>query len=237
MSSTANHSTAVRRAHSASRSRRATGRTRAAAHAGTHSPRMQQALVGVVLLATGLSYWGAEHVLDLTLHHVGTLAAVAAMLWTIRRAPVSDGAFVPVVAFTLLHVVGAHWLYSFVPYDRWAQSLSGATLSETFGWQRNHFDRLIHFAFGLLVTSAAREVVMARSRIGFVAAQVFAISLIFAAGAVYECLEWTLSLFADPQSAENYNGQQGDVFDAQKDLAIAALGAAVATVVTFVRRR
>lgn len=232
MSSSASHHThvAVRRTH------RARAPSIPAGLQG-HSPRLQTALVGLLLAATGVSYVGADHVMDLTLHHAGTVAAMAALLWTIRRAPITDGSFVCVTAFVLLHVLGAHWLYSFVPYDEWARSVSGATLSETFGWRRNHFDRLIHFAFGLLVTSATREVVLRRARMGFVAAQTFAVTLIFGVGAVYECIEWAIALLADPQSAENYNGQQGDVFDAQKDMVLAGLGSAIATVWTVLRRR
>src|SRR6185295_34041 len=102
-------------------------------------------LLFVLVAATALSYLDAPYPADLTLHHIGTAIGFAVLLWTTRRAPLSDAAFAAATAFLLLHVVAAHWLYSFVPYDRWAQALVGVGVSETFGLRRNHFDRVVHF--------------------------------------------------------------------------------------------
>jgi putative membrane protein len=48
--------------------------------------------------------------------------------------------------FLCLHEVGAHYTYSEVPYDDWFRSLYGTSLNEAMGWERNHFDRAIHFS-------------------------------------------------------------------------------------------
>lgn len=186
--------------------------------------------MGVVAVAAGLSYVGAEHLTDLTLHHVGTSAALAGLWWTTRRAPLSDASFAGLIAFLLLHVVAAHWLYSFVPYDQWTEALFGLNLTETFGWRRNHFDRLVHFACGALVVGAVREFLRSRAGLRPLWARLLAIDLVVSTSAVYELIEWDIAAVADPAHAERYNGQQGDPFDAQKDMALAALGAVLATV-------
>ncbi len=59
-------------------------------------------------------------------------------------------AFVGIVAFTLLHVIGARYIYSYVPYKEWAVSL-GLVEKGFFHDPRNHYDRLVHFSFGALL--------------------------------------------------------------------------------------
>ena len=53
----------------------------------------------------------------------------------------------------------------------------------------------------------------------------FAFSVILAASALYEVFEWLVAIVMAPDWAESYNGQQGDPWDAQRDMALAALGA------------
>lgn len=52
------------------------------------------------------------------------------------------------VVFLWLHILGARYIYSFVPYDDWSRSVLGSGISEWFGWERNHYDRLVHLCFG-----------------------------------------------------------------------------------------
>lgn len=59
-----------------------------------------------------------------------------------------------------------------------------------------------------------------------------ALEFILATSAVYEIAEWLVAVTLAPDWADHYNGQQGDVWDAQKDMALAALGAAVGLLVT-----
>jgi putative membrane protein len=115
-------------------------------------------------------------------------------------------------------------LYSFVPYDDWLQSLFGFRLSSRFGFTRNHYDRFVHFAFGLLFVYPLAYFFKLRLRITGWWPIALAVIAIFAAGATYEIAEWLTALLLAPDWAEAYNGQQGDVWDAQRDMALAALG-------------
>ncbi len=89
---------------------------------------------------------------------------------------------------------------------------------------RNHFDRLIHFLFGLLWTRPLVEAAHRHAGYSVGKALLFAFLVIQAVSAVYEIFEWSLALLMAPESAEAYNGQQGDGFDAQKDMTLALAG-------------
>src|SRR5690606_1334444 len=88
------------------------------------------------------------------MHGSLTVVGLAALYLLDRRWPLGSGAFAAICAFIALHSIGARWLYSNVPYEQWIQGLTGWSPGEAFGWQRNHFDRLIHLLYGLCFTPA-----------------------------------------------------------------------------------
>jgi len=139
---------------------------------------------------------------------------------TYRRFPLSDLSYLLIAVFLTLHAVGAHYTYSKVPMGGW--------VTELLGWERNHYDRAVHFLFGLLCAYPLRETVMrgtdARGwRAGLLA---YAVVLAFSSG--YEMLEWGAAMLLSPEAGMAFLGTQGDVFDAQKDTTLAAFGAAIA---------
>ena len=136
----------------------------------------------------------------------------------------------------MLHTLGARWIYSYVPYDDWALALAGHDISSLLGTTRNGYDRLVHFAFGALLTLPMVEI--ARKFGGLLSgwSLVFAFALIALGSALYEIFEWLLTLIAAGETADYYNGQQGDVWDAQKDMAAAQVGSALA-LIALLRRR
>lgn len=52
---------------------------------------------------------------------------------------------------------------------------------------------------------------------------------------IYEWVEWLLAMGLSPEQAEAYNGQQGDMWDAHKDMLLALLGGMLGAVV-FAKR-
>lgn len=162
------------------------------------------------------------------LHHLPTLVLLIAAPTLLRRWPLSDGATIAITLFLAIHTLGGRYTYSSVPYDEWARALSGGTLAERFGWTRNHYDRLVHFAFGLLWLAPLGELARRHLRLSGVASTGAAVSAVLAAGALYEIFEWVLTFAIAPELAGEYNGEQGDMWDAQKDMALALMGALVA---------
>lgn len=193
------------------------------------------------VLLWALSCVGAPYLQELVLQHVPTVLVVAGLIAARRRRWLSRQSESLVLLFMTLHVLGARYLYSYVPYDDWSYWLVGQSISSRFGFTRNHYDRLVHFAYGLLLVSPAREVLTRRLKTAGRGGEWLALQLILATGAVYEIAEWLVAVTFAPDWAEHYNGQQGDVWDAQKDMALAAVGAvvglAVANLTEFRRAR
>lgn len=195
--------------------------------------RSRLLIIGITTTLVPLSFIDAPYPDQLVLQHVLTvLALVALLLVTIFGKP-SGVSFWCLIAFLALHILGARWIYSFVPYDDWAEQLSGQTLSERFGWNRNHYDRFVHFASGLLGVPPASEALQRLGGMRPLGAAIMSISLVLSLGALYEILEWQIAMTFTPAQAEAYNGQQGDVWDPQKDLALACFGGIIAAGLVF----
>lgn len=192
-------------------------------------PPAQLAWLGLLAFAIPLSGWGALYPDNTWLQLGPCMLALIAAIPLLRRFPVSTGSVRNITLFLLLHIAAARWSYSFVPYDAWFWSLAGWSPDAAFGFGRNMFDRLVHLCFGLLAVRPLREIAVAHLGISKRLAPYLALEFVLAASALYEIFEWQLAVFMDPADAEAYNGQQGDIFDAQKDMATAALGAVYAT--------
>jgi putative membrane protein len=181
------------------------------------------ALTLAVFAATWISpLWPLEQALHSSLTVVG-------LVWLVlhdRRWPMRSGDFIAICAFIAIHCIAARWLYSNVPYDAWCRAVFDWSPQAAFGWERNHFDRLIHLLYGLCFTAALAA--HARQRwpgVGAGGGFVLAVLAIMASSLIYEWLEWAIALLLSPEQAEAYNGQQGDPWDAHMDMLLATLGA------------
>lgn len=160
----------------------------------------------------------------------------AVVAWCVRhRFAPSRSATILLFVFMCLHEVGSHYTYSEVPYDRWFEAVSGHTLSELLGFERNHYDRFVHFAAGALVAVLLRELLLAWSALGDIGARLGAIAAIMSASLVYELIEWFAASVFGGGTGAAYLGTQGDTWDAQKDMALATLGALLSML--FVRKQ
>ena len=167
------------------------------------------------------------------LHQAGTLIFLAMLVVLYRYWHISARAYVLATLFLLIHIIGARYLYSYVPYDDWTQQLFGISLSEWFGWQRNMYDRLVHFSYGLLLFSAMYQglnnVLKIPSTRQLI---VLTLMLNMSTSLLYELFEWGIATTLSPEAAEAYNGQQGDMWDAHKDMALALVGGIIAAAMT-----
>jgi putative membrane protein len=171
------------------------------------------------------------------IHHIPTLLLLLASPFLLGRWPLSNVAVACIVLFFALHTIGGRYTYTEVPYDAVAQALTGHTISETFGFTRNHYDRLVHLCYGLLAVLPVSEALCRYGRIAPRVALYIAVESVLAVSLLYEVLEWLLTLTVHGPTADAYNGQQGDIWDAQKDMALAACGAVLAAVTLRIRRR
>ena len=184
--------------------------------------RIAFAAVLVLFVASWIHpQWPAEQ----ALHSSLTVVALVLLAFYARRPATRDLDFVLLCVFLALHIVAARWLYSNVPYDAWSRAFLGFSPQRTFGWERNHFDRLVHLAYGLCLTPAATHLLRERYPLSLRHAFVVTVLLVMASSLVYEWLEWGIALTMSPQDAEAYNGQQGDMWDAHADMLLATIGA------------
>jgi putative membrane protein len=149
-----------------------------------------------------------------------------------RRLPLSRVSYTLIFLFLALHEIGAHYTYSEVPYDAWFQSLFGASLDRALGFERNHFDRLVHFLYGLLLAYPVREVVLRIANMRGFWGYFLPLDFTMSTSMIFELFEWLAAEVFGGDLGAAYLGTQGDVWDAHKDMALASLGALIAMLLT-----
>jgi len=162
-----------------------------------------------------------------------TVATVIALVWTYPSWPLSDVSYTLIVIFLVMHTIGGYYTYVRVPYDDAAHAVIGVRLSKLFGWARNHYDRLVHFAYGLLLAYPFFELFELYARPVGYWSYVLAAVLVMSASMIFEVLALGDTENSSGGQGAAYLGAQGDEWDAQKDMAIATLGSIITMIVVF----
>ena len=165
---------------------------------------------------------------DWFLENLLVFGVVIVLVATYRIFPLSDLSYLLIALFMTLHAVGAHYTYSEVPLGFW--------MRDTFGFARNPFDRVVHFAFGLLMAYPIREVFLRVANARGFWAYYLPLDVTLAFSALYEIMEMVIATLVAPGTGDAWLGTQGDVWDAQKDMGLAALGALICMIVTATLR-
>jgi putative membrane protein len=141
------------------------------------------------------------------------------LLATARRFPLTPLLYGLLFVHAVILMVGGHYTYARVPAGFWVQ--------DAFDLARNHYDRLGHVAQGFVPAILAREILLRRTPLrpgGWLSFLVLSVCLAFSA--LYELIEWASVLVGGDGATSDFLGAQGDVWDAQWDMFLAALGAA-----------
>jgi putative membrane protein len=166
---------------------------------------------------------------DWLLENLLVFAVLAVLIGTYRAFPLSDLSYLFITAFLTLHAIGAHYTYAQVPLGFWIQ--------HAFGFSRNHFDRVVHFSFGLLMAYPIREVFLRVANTRGFWAYYLPLDVTLAFSALYEIMEMVVATMVAPGTGDAWLGTQGDVWDPQKDMGLAALGALICMCVTALARK
>jgi putative membrane protein len=169
---------------------------------------------------------------DWALENALVVLVVLVLVLTRRRLALSRLSSTLIFLFLSLHSVGAHYTYSEVPYDAWFTTVTGHSLNGLLGWQRNNFDRIVHFVYGLLLAFPVREVFVRATGLTGFWGYFLPMDLTMSSSASYELIEWGAAMVFGGDLGIAYVGAQGDSWDAQKDMLLAALGALVAMTLT-----
>ena len=182
---------------------------------------------------SGLSWLSIQSIASIgSWENILVFFAWAALAASYRRYSLARVSYCLIAFFLALHAVGAHYTYSLTPI--------GDLVRDFLGQERNHYDRFVHFAFGLLLVYPCidflERYVLAGKRAW---CAFFAVCLILAFSGLYEIIEWAAAVILDPEAGIAFLGSQGDVFDGQKDAALAFLGSLIglaAALLIFARK-
>ena len=151
------------------------------------------------------------------------------LLLSYRRFPFSDASYGLILLFLLLHTYGAKYAYADNPLGFWLQ--------RTLGTARNPYDRIVHCSFGLLMAYPMREIMMRYCGASKRWATLMPVEVVLSLSGLFELVEWSVADVFFPAQGKNYVGSQGDIWDAQKDMALATAGAVVAMLVVGMWKR
>lgn len=165
---------------------------------------------------------------DWILENLLTFISLGVLVATFRFFQFSNTSYLLITTFFSLHTYGAHYAY-IVPISGWLQ--------DTFDFSRNHYDRVVHFCFGLLLTFPIMELIHRVGKLNNILSYSVAVSVVLAAGAFYEVIEMYVARIATPKLGIAFLGVQGDVWDTQTDMAVAFYGSLLAICVGVLYRR
>lgn len=165
---------------------------------------------------------------DWILENVLVVIYFPVMIALRKRVEFSNLSYLLMFIFLFLHVIGAHYTYAEVPYDQWFKSITGNTLNGLIGFERNHFDRMVHFLYGVLLYLPFREIVVQRTNLFGFWSYFLPFTLIVSSTVLYEQIEWAAAEIFGGELGMAYLGTQGDVWDGHKDMGLASIGALLA---------
>lgn len=183
----------------------------------------------IVVILSGIAPW---HRADWILENVLAIAGVALLVVSHKRMPLSKVSYTFIFAFLVLHEIGAHYTYAEVPYDAWFESWTGESLSARLGFERNHYDRLVHFSYGLLLAYPFRELFVRVADVRGFWGYFFPLDVVMSSSMLYELVEWAAAEVVGGELGQAYLGSQGDIWDAHKDMLLATTGAVIALAIT-----
>lgn len=183
-------------------------------------------LLVVFVLVWLWAAWEPTYRHDWLLENYLVFIFVPILLITARWFRLSNISYTLITIYMILHVIGSHYTYSEVPF--------GYTLQDWFGETRNMYDRLVHFSFGFLLAYPVREVFMRLAHAKGVWGYFFPIDITFALSAIYEIIEWRTAANVDLSAGLAFLGSQGDIWDAQKDMLMAGIGALITMLIVFI---
>lgn len=148
------------------------------------------------------------------------------LITTYRIYQFSDLSYLLICIYLCLHVYGSKYTYAENPFGYWLQ--------DTFNMSRNHYDRIVHFSFGFLLAYPMREVFLSWLKFPVWVSWALPIEITLSVSGLYELIEWAVADVFFTAQGDAYLGTQGDVWDAQKDMFLATMGAIIATTIVSI---
>jgi putative membrane protein len=184
--------------------------------------------IGTFFMVWISTYVGTSNYSNWWLENTLTFLFLIFLAGSYKKYQFSDLSYLLMTVYLCLHVYGAKYTYAENPFGYW--------LRDELGLARNHYDRIVHFSFGFLLAYPMRELFLKWLRYPSFAAWALPIEITMSVSALYELIEWMVADVFFKAQGDAYLGTQGDIWDAQKDIALAFSGAILATtIVTLVK--
>ena len=189
--------------------------------------------VPVILLALLLllSLWSIIQPHDMQVwwtEMASVILLLGALMATHRVIAFSNTAYFLLSIWCAMQIIGAHYTFEFVPFE---------AVSRLFGEGRNHYDRVAHFAVGMGSIAIAEALWQRRMVNSIGTAAWFSVVFMLAIAGVWEIAEWAYAEIDGGDAGQAFLGSQGDIWDAQKDMLLDTLGAALAALIFYVQQR
>ena len=181
-------------------------------------PKSHKLIYAIYVIAWIIMAINPKHPQDWLLENVLVFFFFPFIIWMDKRHHYSLLSISLLLIFASLHSLGSHYTY--------AEMEHFDAITQFFGFERNHFDRLIHFLFGLLLFRILFEIITPDIRT-IKTALLFTFTMVISISALYEILEWFAVILFDPGLGTAFLGTQGDIWDAQQDTLIATMGALI----------
>lgn len=166
---------------------------------------------------TDMANWIIENTL--------TVISLIFLISTYRAFRFNNFSYLLLCIFLCMHVYGSKYTY--------AENPLGFYFQEIFNSPRNQYDRLVHFSFGLLLFYPMWECFSKWLKYPKSIALSLPILVVVSVGAIYEIIEWLVADVFFAEQGISYLGTQGDIWDAQKDMAVAFAGVCIATLLFY----
>lgn len=177
-------------------------------------------LMGLLLWYLALSIWTAQSPTDPQFWMISSIlpaAFVVGLIATHRVFPLSHTSYTLITLFLTLHAIGAHYTYAQTPVGHW--------VDQVFHLGRNHFDRIVHFSFGFLLAYPMEELFRLGAGVRGWLLYYLPVMTVLGLSGLWEIIESWVASTLHPEQGITYLGSQGDIWDAQKDIAAALYGA------------
>lgn len=164
--------------------------------------------------------WWAEN--------IPMILVVGGLVFLYPRFRFSNGSYIAMSVLVFLHTVGGHYTFELVPFD---------AVTELFGFERNHYDRIAHFSVGFYAYPLAEILLRRRLTRSLWVLLLFPVCAVFTVASLYEIIEWWYAALAGGKAGAAFLGSQGDLWDAQKDMLADGLGGICASFVFWLLHR
>ena len=185
--------------------------------------RWLQSFIIIFLGVWIYSFVGTTDLANWIIENILVVVFLTFLVYTFKKHQFSDLSYLLVCIFLCLHVYGSKFTYAANPFGFWLQDL--------LDWPRNHYDRIVHFSFGFLLAYPMREMFLSWFKFPKWVSWSLPIEITLSLSALFELIEWAVADVFFQEHGVAYLGTQGDVWDAQKDIFLAVMGAIIATTI------